>query len=72
MEAGLEHPQLVGFGWCGYYETPSSRSGLVDSRTDEPLADRLEVVRKWNGWMEEAYGERMALLAQQEREAESR
>ena len=56
MQAGLEHPQLVGVAWCGYYETPSSRSGLFDSRTDEPLVDRLEVVQKWNRWMEEQFG----------------
>lgn len=55
MEAGLSHPQLIGFGWCGYYETPSARSGLVDSRNDEPLADRVEVVKKYNRWMEERF-----------------
>ncbi|WP_420458343.1 hypothetical protein [Neolewinella sp.] len=53
----VEHPQLIGFGWCGYYDTPApgARSGLVDVRTDEPLADTLGVARKWNGWMEENY-----------------
>lgn len=55
MEVGLTHPQLIGFGWCGYYETPSSRSGLVDSRTDEPLQERVDVMKKWNHWMEERY-----------------
>lgn len=55
MEVGLSHPQLIGFGWCGYYETPSSRSGLVDSRNDEPLDDRVAVMRKWNRWMEAKY-----------------
>ncbi len=55
MEAGLSHPQLVGFGWCGYYETPSSRSGVVDSRNDEPLGERVEIMKKWNLWMEERF-----------------
>lgn len=55
MTAGLEHPQLIGFGWCGYYETASHRSGLVDSRNDDPLADRIEVISKWNNWMETEY-----------------
>ncbi len=55
MEMGLEHPQVIGFGWCGYYDTPppSSRSGLVDCRTDEPLADRVAIARKWNEWVDE-------------------
>ena len=62
MEAGLEHPQLVGFGWCGYYETPSSRSGLVDARTDEPLGERIAVMEKWNAWMEGRFPKRVAEL----------
>lgn len=57
MTAGLEHPQLIGFAWCGYYETPSHRSGLVDSRDDEPLKERIEVVQKWNHWMRQQHGE---------------
>lgn len=56
MDSGLTHPQLIGFGWCGYYETPSSRSGLVDSRNDQPLADRVVIMRKWNRWMDERFG----------------
>ena len=57
MQMGVEHPQIVGFGWCGFYETPhpGGRSGLVDVATDEPLADRLEIVRRWNRWMVENY-----------------
>lgn len=54
MEIGLEHPQVIGMGWCGFYETPApaNRSGLVDCRTDEPLAERVEIVTRWNRWME--------------------
>ena len=63
MEAGLSHPQLIGFGWCGYYETPSSRSGLVDARTDEPLEERVAVMKKWNAWMEQRFPKRIARLA---------
>ena len=55
MTSGIHHPQLVGFAWCGYYETPTSRSGLVDSRNDEPLPEMLSIMRKWNQWMEENY-----------------
>lgn len=63
MRAGLSHPQLVGLGWCGYYETPSSRSGIVDARTDEALEARVAVMEKWNAWMEDAFAERIARLA---------
>lgn len=58
MEMGLQHPQIVGFGWCGYYDTPapSPRSGLVDCRTDEPIAERVAVAAKWNAWMEGEFG----------------
>jgi hypothetical protein len=57
MEMGLRHPQIIGFGWCGYYETPSpaSRSGLVDCRDDEPIASCVAVAKKWNLWMEEQF-----------------
>ena len=57
MEMGLEHPQVIGFGWCGYYETPhpGGRAGLIDCRTDEPLPERAEIVKKWNAWMEQEY-----------------
>lgn len=61
MEVGLTHPQLIGFGWCGYYETPSSRSGLVDSRDDEPLQERVAVMKKWNLWMEDRYRKRFEI-----------
>ena len=49
----VEHPQVIGFGWCGFYETPhpGGRSGLVDVATGQPLPDRLEVIRRWNNWM---------------------
>lgn len=62
MTAGLEHPQLIGFGWCGYYETPSSRSGVVDSRTDEPLSDRVAIMNKWNNWMKTQFAKHIATL----------
>ena len=57
MTMGLEHPQIVGVGWCGYYETPfpSGRSGLVLVETDEPIPERLEVLKRWNAWMEERF-----------------
>jgi len=57
METGIEHPQIIGFGWCGYCETPhpGGRGGLIDCRNDEPLADREAIVRKWNDWMEQHY-----------------
>lgn len=55
MEAGLSHPQIIGMGWCGYYETPASRSGVVDAVTDEPRQDLVNVMVKWNAWMEREY-----------------
>jgi len=57
MQMGVEHPQIIGFGWCGFYETPhpGGRSGLVDVKTGEPLPDRLKVVRRWNDWMAKQY-----------------
>ena len=50
-----EHPQILGFGWCGFYETPhpGGRSGLVDCRTGEPLPERLKVLKRWNDWLAE-------------------
>ena len=55
MQMGVEHPQIIGFGWCGFYETPnpSGRSGLVDVKTGEPLPERLEIIQRWNRWMAE-------------------
>ncbi len=59
MQMGVEHPQIIGFGWCGFYETPhpGGRSGLVDVATGEPLSDRLEIVIRWNKWMKINYEE---------------
>jgi hypothetical protein len=49
---GVEHPQIIGFGWCGWFETPhpGGRSGLVEVRNDAPLLDRVEIAKKWNAW----------------------
>lgn len=57
MRMGVEHPQIIGFGWCGFYETPhpGGRSGLVDVATGEPLPERLDIVRRWNRWMAQKY-----------------
>jgi hypothetical protein len=52
VRLGIEHPQVIGLGWCGYFETRSSRSGLVDAVSDEPEADKIAVVKKWNEWAE--------------------
>ena len=54
MKMGVTHPQIIGFGWCGFYETPhpGGRSGLVDCRTGDPLPERLAIMKKWNLWME--------------------
>ena len=65
IELGIDHPQIIGMGWCGYYETPSSRSGLVDSRTDEPLSELIEIVSRWNTWMQRQHTERYESLAQE-------
>ncbi len=53
MTMGVEHPQIIGFGWCGFYETPhpGGRSGIVDVKTGQPLPRRLEIIKKWNQWM---------------------
>ena len=55
MRMGVEHPQVIGFGWCGFYETPppGARGGLVDVRTGNAIPARMEIVRKWNRWMEQ-------------------
>jgi hypothetical protein len=62
MEMSLAHPQIIGFAWCGWYETPDGhpnlRSGIVDCRTDEPLADRLAIVTQWNRWMAREFEKR--------------
>lgn len=59
MKMGIQHPQIIGFGWCGFYETPhpGGRSGLVDVATGEPLPERLDVVRRWNRWMASKFEE---------------
>ena len=60
VELARDHPQVIGFGWCGFYETPSpgprqhGRGGLVDVATGDPLPGRLDVVRRWNAVSEEA------------------
>jgi hypothetical protein len=57
MKMGIEHPQIIGFGWCGFYETPgpTNRSGLVDARNGDPLPERVEIVQRWNDWMKVQY-----------------
>ncbi|MEM1295650.1 MAG: non-reducing end alpha-L-arabinofuranosidase family hydrolase [Verrucomicrobiota bacterium] len=54
--AALEHPQVLGFGWCGFYETPhpGGRSGLVDVATGKPIIERLEVMKSTNQRLAEA------------------
>ena len=49
-EFAAGHPQVVGWGWCGFYEIPhpGGRGGLVDVRTGEPIPQRLEAVRAAN------------------------
>lgn len=55
MKMSIDHPQIIGFGWCGWFETPhpGGRSGLIDVRTDQPDPDVLAIVKKWNTWMAE-------------------
>ena len=54
VELARDHPQVLGFAWCGFYETPSpggtahGRGGLVDVRTGDPLPGRVEIVTRWN------------------------
>jgi len=55
VRLGVEHPQVIGLGWCGYFETQSMRSGLVDSVTDEPDPGKIDAIRKWNAWLDERY-----------------
>lgn len=62
MQSGLDHPQVIGMGWCGYYEN-STRSGLVHAANDEPLAERVEIVTKWNRWIEQQFADRYRELA---------
>ena len=53
-QAGLSHPQVVGFGWCGYYDS-KERSGIVDVKTDDPIEDQVAVMRKWNNWFQKEF-----------------
>ena len=50
VQMSMDHPQIVGFGWCGYYESPQpgARAGLIDVATDDPLSDLTSVIIKWN------------------------
>ena len=50
VELAIDHPQVIGFAWCGFYETPhpGGRGGLVDAATGDPLPERVAVVKEWN------------------------
>ena len=50
VELSVDHPQVIGFAWCGFYETPapSNRGGIVDVATGEPIPGRIDVVKRWN------------------------
>ena len=49
-EFAAAHPQIVGWGWCGFYEIPhpGGRGGLVDVQTGEPIPERLDALREAN------------------------
>ena len=55
IRMSMEHPQIIGFGWCGYYESPypRARSGIVAIENDEPLEERVEIIKRWNQKMDE-------------------
>ena len=57
IQLGVTHPQVIGLGWCGFYETPhpGGRSGLVDCRTGEPIPQKLEILKKWNAWSSDQF-----------------
>ena len=55
IQLGIEHPQVVGLGWCGYYETCSMRSGLVDARTDDVDEGKIRAIKKWNDILDAQY-----------------
>lgn len=59
-EMTLEHPQIIGFGWCGFYETPhpGGRSGLVDVSTGEPIPERLKLMQQTNARLAKAESNR--------------
>jgi hypothetical protein len=42
------HPQIVGFGWCGYYNIPGRRKGVVDVATDEPIRELVGAMSERN------------------------
>jgi hypothetical protein len=54
IQLSIEHPQIVGFGWCGYYDIPQpiGRSGLFDVKNDEPVVEIIDIVQKWNSIIE--------------------
>jgi len=54
LELCASHPQIIGFAWCGYYDMPMYRHGIVDVATDEPLSDMVDVMAAANagGWGE--------------------
>lgn len=55
IRMSMEHPQIIGFGWCGYYESPhpGGRSGLLEVSDEAPVTNLMPVVKKWNGKMAE-------------------
>ena len=54
VELAVDHPQVIGFAWCGFYEIPhmrnrrGARGGLVDVATGEPIPGRIAAVKRWN------------------------
>ncbi len=53
VKMSMEHPQIIGFGWCGYYESPhpGGRSGLMEVKDESPVPNLVPIVKKWNGKM---------------------
>jgi hypothetical protein len=54
LRLGLQHPQIIGLAWCGYWETTTHHSGLVDpasGRINNTVADAM---REANSWVQSA------------------
>ncbi len=53
VKMSMEHPQIIGFGWCGYYESPhpGGRSGLMEVKDESLVPNLVPIVKKWNSKM---------------------
>jgi hypothetical protein len=59
IRLGIEHPQIIGLAWCGYWETTVHHSGLVYPHTNDFNQDMAQFMQSANDWAQAALAERV-------------